>query len=67
MNLLLLSLAFTSLAFAADKPGIHAGAAAVNITPTQFPMNMPGGFRANMAEKAHHPFHSRALVLDNDW
>lgn len=65
MKLLVLSLAFTSLAFAADKPVLRAGAAAVDITPTQFPMNMPGGFSANMAEKAHDPFHSRALVLDN--
>jgi hypothetical protein len=65
MKLLVLSLAFTSLAFAADKPVLRAGAAAVDITPTQFPMNMPGGFSANMAEKAHDPFHSRALVFDN--
>jgi hypothetical protein len=65
MKLLAISLAFTSLAFAADKPTFRAGAAAVDITPTQFPMNMPGGFSANMAEKAHDPFHSRALVLDN--
>lgn len=50
---------------AADKPALRAGAAAVDITPTQFPMNMPGGFSANMAEKAHDPFHSRALVLDD--
>jgi hypothetical protein len=28
-------------------------------------MNMPGGFSANQAEKAHDPFHSRALVLDD--
>jgi hypothetical protein len=63
--LVLLSLAFTSLAFAADKPNLRAGAAAVDITPTQFPMNMPGGFSANLAEKAHDPFHSRALVLDD--
>ena len=50
---------------AADKPVLRAGAAAVDITPTDFPVNMPGGFSANMAEKAHDPFHSRALVLDD--
>jgi len=65
MKIAALSLAFTSLAFAADHPVFRAGAAAVDITPTQFPMNMPGGFSANMAEKAHDPFHSRALVFDN--
>lgn len=65
MKIAVLSLAFTSLAFTADQPVFRAGAAAVDITPTQFPMNMPGGFSANMAEKAHDPFHSRALVFDN--
>jgi hypothetical protein len=37
----------------------------VDITPTQFPMNMPGGFSANLAQRAHDPFHARALVLDD--
>jgi len=44
---------------------IRAGAAAVDITPTEFPLNMPGGFNANMAESAHDPFFARALVLDD--
>ena len=44
---------------------LRAGAAAVEITPTQFPVNMPGGFRPNMAERAHDPLHARALVLDD--
>jgi len=66
MKFALLSLLFIPAAlFSADKPGLRAGAAAVDITPTQFPMNMPGGFSANMAEKAHDPFHARALVLDD--
>lgn len=50
---------------AQDKPALRAGAAAVDITPTQFPLNMPGGFSANMAEKAHDPLHARAVVLDD--
>lgn len=63
----LLALVVTTFAplLAAKTPELRAGAAAVDITPTQFPMNMPGGFNANMAEKAHDPFHSRALVLDD--
>lgn len=60
--LLLAAAFFTSLPLHA---ALRAGAAAVDITPTQFPMNMPGGFSANMAEGAHDPFHSRALVLDD--
>lgn len=45
--------------------GLRAGAAAVDISPQEFPLNMPGGFRANMAESVHDPFHARALVLDD--
>lgn len=46
-------------------PALRAGAAAVDITPKEFPLNMPGGFRANMAESAHDPLHARALVFDD--
>ena len=42
---------------------LKAGVAAVDITPREFPLNMPGGFRDNMAESVHDPFYSRALVL----
>jgi hypothetical protein len=49
----------------AEKPGLRAGAAAVDITPKVFPLNMPGGFSANMAESAHDPLHARTLVLDD--
>ncbi len=59
-SLLLLS---TLLVPAAEKPLLRAGAAAVDITPREFPLNMPGGFSANMATNAHDPLHARALVL----
>src|SRR5687767_11050505 len=52
-------------AAAQDVPALRAGAAAVDITPRQFPLHMPGGFAANLAEKAHDPLHARALVLDD--
>ncbi len=45
--------------------GLRAGAAAVDITPREFPLNMPGGFSPNPAEGVHDPFHARALVLDD--
>lgn len=55
-----------SNALAAEKPvALRAGAAAVDITPQEFPLNMPGGFSANMAESAHDPFHARAVVFDD--
>ncbi len=52
---------------AAEKESLRlrAGASAVDITPKMFPLNMPGGFNANMAESAHDPLYARALVLDD--
>jgi hypothetical protein len=44
---------------------VKAGAAVTDITPTMFPMNMPGGFNGNQATKAHDPLTARALVLDD--
>lgn len=44
---------------------IAAGAAAVDITPKEFPLNMPGGFNENLAKKAHDPLYVRAIVLDD--
>lgn len=44
---------------------LRAGAAAVDISPQEFPVNMPGGFNANPADGCHDPLHSRALVLDD--
>lgn len=64
---------FPGIALVALHPGLataadsfRAGAAAIDITPKEFPLNMPGGFSANLAEKAHDPLHSRALVLSDD-
>lgn len=61
ITLLIASAVFVS----AKEPSLSAGAAAVDITPQQFPLNMPGGFSANMAEKAHDPLNSRAMVLSD--
>jgi neutral ceramidase len=61
---LVLSAALPCFAAGADKT-LRAGAAAVDITPQQFPLNMPGGFSENPAASAHDPLHARALVLDD--
>ncbi len=61
----LLGLAGTPAAFAQEAPTLRAGAAAVDISPKDFPVNMPGGFGLNMAEKSHDSLHARALVLDD--
>src|SRR4051812_25810237 len=63
---ILSSLVFALPCLASTKhPVLRAGAAAVDITPQQFPMNMPGGFSSNMATGAHDPLHARTLVLDD--
>ncbi len=61
----LLALVCGAVALAGEGPSLRAGAAAVDITPQEFPLNMPGGFSKNMADGAHDPLHSRALVLDD--
>ncbi len=69
LPLLILLSAPRAVLRAADAPKpaatLRAGAAAVDVTPQQFPLNMPGGFSANPATGAHDPLHSRALVLDD--
>lgn len=62
----LLALACVSSAMAQQNaPSLRAGAAAVDITPQEFPFNMPGGFTENMAQSAHDPLSARALVLSD--
>ena len=60
-----LALAGSWPGWAQQAPVLRAGAAAVDISPQQFPVNMPGGFSANLAEGVHDPLHARALVLDD--
>ena len=43
----------------------RAGACAIDITPTKFPVIVNGGFLANRAGKAHDRLHARCLVLDD--
>jgi len=42
-----------------------AGAAKVNITPQQWPLQMIGSFHERLATKAHDPLHARAIVCDD--
>jgi hypothetical protein len=61
----LVALVCGSVALAGESPTLRAGAAAVDISPQEFPVNMPGNFGRNMAEGVHDPLHARALVLDD--
>src|SRR5688500_4757392 len=50
----------------AAQPGpLRAGAAAVDITPTQFPVLVNGGFQPVVANQASDKLHARCLVLDD--
>ena len=50
-----------------DKPGaLHAGTAAVDVSPRHFPVNMLGQFYENFAETVHDPLHARAIYLEVD-
>ncbi len=48
-----------------DARVFRAGAAAVDITPTQFPVIVNGNFNEVQAERAHDRLMSRAVVLDD--
>ena len=54
-----------SLAAEKAAPQLRAGASAVDITPKEFPVNMPGLFTPRPVDKVHDPLHARALVLDD--
>ena len=55
-----------TISHGADRaPTLRAGAAAADITPREFPLNMPGGFSPNPAESAHDPLYARAIALDD--
>ena len=49
----------------APGKGLRAGAYAIDITPTKFPVIVSGGFLERKATKVHDPLHARCLVLDD--
>jgi neutral ceramidase len=53
--------------FAAEAPTkvLRAGAFAIDITPTKFPVSSSGSMTHRTADKAHDPLYARCLVLDN--
>ncbi|TWU26277.1 Neutral/alkaline non-lysosomal ceramidase [Novipirellula galeiformis] len=61
-----LSLLVTGVS-AADAPSkvLRAGAFAIDITPTEFPVSSAGSMTHRTANQAHDPLHARCLVLDN--
>ncbi|HET6572375.1 MAG TPA: hypothetical protein VFG68_02145, partial [Fimbriiglobus sp.] len=61
----LLAVAFAVIPARADdpKPGLRAGAFAMDVTPEAFPISVNGGMNDRQATKANDPLHARCLVL----
>jgi hypothetical protein len=63
-TLSIIALLLTPITAAAGPP-FRAGAAAVDITPTRFPVIINGMFEERTAKSATDPLHARGLVLDD--
>ncbi|MEO8270342.1 MAG: hypothetical protein ABI557_11530, partial [Aureliella sp.] len=58
--------AFVSQGRSAEPAGtFRAGAAAVDITPTEFPRRIAGGFLEGRAEQANDRLWARSIALDD--
>ena len=53
------------LAFTARADGIRAGAFAMDVTPTKFPISVNGNMQDVQAKSATDSLHARCLVLDD--
>jgi len=58
-------LAGAAVASAREPKPFRAGAYAMDITPTWFPIVVNGHFQPRYAEKAEDPLHARCVVLDD--
>jgi hypothetical protein len=50
---------------AAEPKGVRAGAYAIDVTPTKFPISVNGGMQDRQAKGAFDRLHARCLVLDD--
>lgn len=64
MKTILIAVLFLATATSHAKT-FRTGAFAMDVTPTNFPVIVNGGFLAKTAEKVHSPLHVRWLVLDD--
>ncbi|MDC0934946.1 hypothetical protein OAS39_01575 [Pirellulales bacterium] len=68
LPIVLLLACFVAIATArspASAAPLHGGVAAVDVTPTQFPVLVNGYFNPRIADRAHDRPMSRAIVLDD--
>ncbi|MEQ1828855.1 MAG: neutral/alkaline non-lysosomal ceramidase N-terminal domain-containing protein, partial [Pirellula sp.] len=59
------SLAKQCLATNTDNSTFRAGAVAVDISPTSFPVRVAGGFLEGQANKLNDPLFARAVIIDD--
>jgi hypothetical protein len=55
----------SGISVAQEAPGLQAGAAAVDISPDQWPLSLRGSFNPRNSGALHDPLHSRAMALQN--
>ncbi|MBK9169490.1 MAG: LamG domain-containing protein [Bryobacterales bacterium] len=60
-----LFLAVLSLVSCGGRPAFRAGAHAVDITPTEFPVIVSGSFLSKTGTRAEGKLHARSIVLDD--
>ena len=65
MPAILILVCFCISCSTSSAPQLRAGAAAVDITPTVWPLPLIGNFSFRPAESAHDPLHVRAIALDD--
>lgn len=65
-SLAVCTLSMTSSALrAADAKGLHAGAAAVDISPDQWPLSLRGSFSPRSSAVLNDPLHARSVAVQN--
>lgn len=64
-SILLLSVLLTAMQAVAAKNVIRAGAFVADVTPTQLPVIVNGGFREKTSNTVYDRLHARCLVLDD--
>jgi len=63
--LAMIALTVSSMLCVAAEPKLRAGAVAIDVTPTEFPISVNGGFADRKPSKANDPLHARCIVLDD--
>jgi neutral ceramidase len=64
-TLLLIAITFSAASASAQEKKFRAGAFAMDIVPSTFPVSVNGGMQDRQAKTAHDRLHARTVVLDD--